>query len=31
MDVIYIGIGLLFFAACIGIVKFFNYLRGGEK
>jgi hypothetical protein len=30
MDMIYIGIGLVFFIACIGIVKFFNTLRGGE-
>jgi hypothetical protein len=31
MDVIYIGTGLIFFVACVGIVKFFNYLRGGDK
>jgi hypothetical protein len=31
MDIIYIGIGLIFFVACAGAVKFFNYLQGGEK
>lgn len=31
MDVIYIGIGIIFFIACLGIVAVFNYLRGGDK
>ena len=31
MDMIYIGIGLMFFIACAGAVKIFNYLQSGEK
>ncbi len=31
MDMIYVGIALVFFIACVGTVKFFNYLRGGDK
>jgi hypothetical protein len=27
----YIGIGLMFFVACVGIVKFFDYLQSGDK
>jgi hypothetical protein len=30
MDMIYVAIGLMFFIGCMGIVKFFNTLRGGE-
>jgi hypothetical protein len=30
MDMIYVAIGLVFFIACIGTVKFLNYLLGGE-
>jgi hypothetical protein len=30
MDMVYIGIGLMFFVVCTGIVKFFTTLSGGK-
>lgn len=31
MDIVYIGIGLTFFVACIGTVKLFGCLQGGDR